>query len=232
MCMDSLNPMRGYVTLLLLLSAVWGASYLFIKVGVRDFEPAAFVELGLLFAAPVLLGFLFMRSGVRGALRDLRDAAVPGLVLGTVNAAVPFALIAWGEKHVDSGVAGIRERIRASVQLPARDALRARGTGRPATAGWAADRDRWDRHPRRREPERRLVGGRGHARRRARVLRLRGGRDLRSEADGTPHRAGAGRRDDRRWCFGDAALRSPATALERTRVEAGRLRCGARDRRN
>lgn len=114
MCMDSLNPMRGYLTLLLLLSGVWGASYLFIKVGVRDFEPTAFVELRLLFAVPVLLGFLLVRSGVRGSLRDLRDAAVPGLVLGAVNAAVPFVLIAWGEKHVDSGVAAIAN---ASVPL-------------------------------------------------------------------------------------------------------------------
>src|ERR1700675_498256 len=114
MRMDSLNPMRASLTLLLLLSGVWGASYLFIKDCVRAAEPAAFVEFRLLFAAPVLLGFLFMRSGVRGAFRDLRDAAVPGLVLGTVNAAVPFALIAWGEKHVDSGVAAIAH---ASVPL-------------------------------------------------------------------------------------------------------------------
>jgi len=78
MCMDSLNPMRGYVTLLLLLSAVWGASYLFIKVGVRDFEPAAFVELRLLFAAPVLLGFLFMRSGVRGRSETCGTRRCPG----------------------------------------------------------------------------------------------------------------------------------------------------------
>ena len=31
---------RGYVPLLLLLAALWGASYLFIKVGVRELEPA------------------------------------------------------------------------------------------------------------------------------------------------------------------------------------------------
>jgi drug/metabolite transporter (DMT)-like permease len=114
MCMDSLDRMRGYTSLLLLLSGIWGASYLFIKVGVRDFEPTAFVELRLLFAAPVLLGFLLVRSGVRGSLRNLRDAAVPGLILGSVNAAVPFVLIAWGEKHVDSGVAAIAN---ASVPL-------------------------------------------------------------------------------------------------------------------
>jgi drug/metabolite transporter (DMT)-like permease len=98
---------RTYVFLLAALSGVWGASYLFIKVGVRDLEPAAFVELRLLFAASILVGFLVLRSGARTAVRELRDAARPGLVLGAINVAVPFTLIAWGEKHVDSGVAAI-----------------------------------------------------------------------------------------------------------------------------
>jgi drug/metabolite transporter (DMT)-like permease len=40
-------------------------------------------------------------------MAELRAAAVPGLVLGFVNAALPFTLIAWGEKHIDSGVAAI-----------------------------------------------------------------------------------------------------------------------------
>ena len=31
----------------------------------------------------------------------------PGLVMGVINGALPFTLIAWGEKHIDSGVAAI-----------------------------------------------------------------------------------------------------------------------------
>ncbi|TML23637.1 MAG: EamA/RhaT family transporter, partial [Actinobacteria bacterium] len=38
---------RSYLPSLLLLSAIWGSSYMFIKVGVRDFSPAAMVELRL-----------------------------------------------------------------------------------------------------------------------------------------------------------------------------------------
>jgi hypothetical protein len=38
---------RSYVPLLLALSAIWGSSYMFIKVGLRDFLPAAMVELRL-----------------------------------------------------------------------------------------------------------------------------------------------------------------------------------------
>src|SRR5204862_213314 len=72
---------RSYPVLLVALSAVWGASYLFIKVGVRTFEPFALVELRLLFAVPILGAFLVWR----GELRELRRAAVPGIVLGAIN---------------------------------------------------------------------------------------------------------------------------------------------------
>jgi drug/metabolite transporter (DMT)-like permease len=98
---------RAYVPLLLLLAAVWGASYLFIKVAVRDFEPTAMIELRLLISAPLLIGFLAVRGGTRAALGQVAGAWREGLVYGVINAALPFTLIAWGEKHVDSGVAAI-----------------------------------------------------------------------------------------------------------------------------
>ncbi len=66
---------RAYGPLLLLLAAVWGASYLFIKVGVRDFEPTVLVTMRLLVAAAVLLGVLLAREG-RPVLG--RDRAAPG----------------------------------------------------------------------------------------------------------------------------------------------------------
>jgi drug/metabolite transporter (DMT)-like permease len=94
---------RRYASSLLVLGAIWGSSYLFIKVGVRDLSPAALIEIRLLFAAPLLVVFAVRRAGwpaLRGAWRE-------GIVLGVINAAVPFTLIAWGEKHVDSGVAAI-----------------------------------------------------------------------------------------------------------------------------
>ena len=37
----------------------------------------------------------------------LRAAWREGLVLGVLNAAVPFTLIAWGERYVDSGTAAV-----------------------------------------------------------------------------------------------------------------------------
>ena len=99
---------RSYWFLIGLLAAIWGASYLFIKVAVRDFSPPAMMELRLAFAALAAR----RRSSSRAAAsakrsRDVRAAGWHGLAIGVVNGAIPFTLIAWGEKYIDSGVAAI-----------------------------------------------------------------------------------------------------------------------------
>src|SRR5919108_6011117 len=98
---------RGYVPLLLIVAGIWGASYLFIKVAVREIEPTAMMDLRLLLAAAVLLPVLALRLGVGGALAEVRGTGGGAFILGVTNMAVPFVLIAWGEKHIDSGVAAI-----------------------------------------------------------------------------------------------------------------------------
>src|SRR5438876_11107582 len=98
---------RAYAPLLLTLAAIWGASYLFIKVGVRDFEPSFFIDMRLLIGGVLLFAFLSARLGARKAVAEVRGAWREGLVFGTINGALPFTLIAWGETHIDSGVAAI-----------------------------------------------------------------------------------------------------------------------------
>ena len=98
---------RSYAPLLFTLAAIWGASYLFIKVAVDEIEPPALMAARVLIALAVLLPVLMISRGAVPALRELRAAWAPGLVLGVLNAALPFTLIAWGEKHVDSGVAAV-----------------------------------------------------------------------------------------------------------------------------
>jgi drug/metabolite transporter (DMT)-like permease len=98
---------RGYFPLLLTLAALWGSSYLFIKVAVDEIEPAAMISYRLLLAALVLLAVLAAQRGVRGALADVRATGWPAVTLGIINGAIPFWLIAWGEKYIDSGVAAI-----------------------------------------------------------------------------------------------------------------------------
>jgi drug/metabolite transporter (DMT)-like permease len=97
--------------MLLLLSALWGASYLFIKVAVREIEPTAMIELRLILAGAVLVAYLVHSVGGREAIAQVRGTGLNGLVLGVLNGAIPFTLIAWGEKHVDSGVAAIANSV-------------------------------------------------------------------------------------------------------------------------
>jgi drug/metabolite transporter (DMT)-like permease len=98
---------RFYLPLLLLLAAIWGASFMFIKVADRELEPATLMEVRIALAGLILLGVLAAHHGAREAAVRLRRAGLQPYLLGIVNAAVPFTLIAWGEKHVDSGVAAI-----------------------------------------------------------------------------------------------------------------------------
>jgi drug/metabolite transporter (DMT)-like permease len=106
--------MKRYWPMLLLLASVWGASYLFIKVAVDDIAPAPMMAARTLIAAAVLLGYLGWRFGRSRAVRELRGAWRHCLVLGLLNAAVPFWLIAWGEQHIDSGLAAV---VQASVPI-------------------------------------------------------------------------------------------------------------------
>jgi drug/metabolite transporter (DMT)-like permease len=98
---------RSYVLYIGLLAAFWGASYMFIKVADRAFEPATMIMFRLLLAASLLLVVLAAQRGWGATVADMRRIGWQGFALGIVNGAIPFTLIAWGEKHIDSGVAAI-----------------------------------------------------------------------------------------------------------------------------
>jgi drug/metabolite transporter (DMT)-like permease len=100
--------------MLLALAAIWGSSFLFIKVAVREVAPAEVVfgrvlvgTLALLPAAPLLLGW-------RRTLAGLRKFWFSLLLLGVFNAALPFWSLAWSEKRLDSGLAAV---LQASMPL-------------------------------------------------------------------------------------------------------------------
>ena len=98
---------RTYVPYIAALSLLWGASYMFIKVAIRGFEPTAMIMFRLVIASAVLLALLIAQRGGRRAIADMRRLGWQGFGLGVANGAIPFTLIAWGEKHIDSGVAAI-----------------------------------------------------------------------------------------------------------------------------
>ena len=90
-----------------LLAAFWGASYLFIKVADRAFAPASMMMLRLALAASLLLVVLAAQRGFGGTVVEMRALGWQGFALGVFNGAIPFTLIAWGERYIDSGVAAI-----------------------------------------------------------------------------------------------------------------------------
>jgi drug/metabolite transporter (DMT)-like permease len=98
---------RSYVVYIGLLAAFWGASYMFIKVAGRAYEPAAMIMLRLLIASLVIVAVLLAQRGWDATLDEMRALGWEGFALGIVNGAIPFTLIAWGERHIDSGVAAI-----------------------------------------------------------------------------------------------------------------------------
>jgi drug/metabolite transporter (DMT)-like permease len=95
---------RRSVALLLTLSALWGASYLFIKVALEDvFSAWAIVSIRTALATLVLVP-LALKLGV---LHSLRGRLGPIVVLALVQVAGPLTLIGLGEEHIASSLTGI-----------------------------------------------------------------------------------------------------------------------------
>jgi drug/metabolite transporter (DMT)-like permease len=98
---------RGYTPTLLALAAIWGSSFMFIEIALDDLSPAATMTGRLLFASTALGAVLVARRGWAQAVRCLREFGLAGFVLGVISTALPFWLIAWGQTHIDSGIAAI-----------------------------------------------------------------------------------------------------------------------------
>lgn len=96
-----------YLIMLLALSAIWGSSFMWIKIGVRDLAPATLVLGRVGVAALTLIPVVLIALGPRGALAELRRHWFPLFIVGALNAALPFWLLSWSETRLDSGLAAI-----------------------------------------------------------------------------------------------------------------------------
>ncbi|MGH7184991.1 MAG: DMT family transporter, partial [Pseudomonadota bacterium] len=99
-----MRPGGNDYLLLLLLAAVWGSSFLFIKLAVATLPPIS-VAAGRIGIGAIALLVLALARGARWptARSDWRKLIAMGL-FGNI---VPFSLINWGETHIDSGIAAI-----------------------------------------------------------------------------------------------------------------------------
>jgi drug/metabolite transporter (DMT)-like permease len=98
---------RRYPLMLATVALLWGASFMFIKIAVRELAPATLVlgrigigALTLAFIVPLMVGGRATAAAIRANLGWL-------VLVGLVNMAVPFWLLSWGETRIDSGLASI-----------------------------------------------------------------------------------------------------------------------------
>ena len=90
--------------MLLALATVWGGSFFFNEVAVRDLPVLSVVVGRVALAALILMAILRLR-GER--LPRGRRIWVAFACMGLMNNALPFSLIVWGQQHIASGVASI-----------------------------------------------------------------------------------------------------------------------------
>ncbi len=88
---------------LMLLGALWGGSFLFIRVAVPALGPFVLMELRVGLAVVVLT----LYAVVVGRLSKLRARWREFLIIGTVNTAIPFSLIAAAEINLTASLAAI-----------------------------------------------------------------------------------------------------------------------------
>src|SRR5213080_2771406 len=105
---------QRHLVMLLALAAIWGASFMFIKIAVRELSPATLIVGRLGLAALTLALLVPFAVGTRETLRQLRENAGWLIAVALVNTAVPFWLLSWGETRIDSGLASI---IQAAVPI-------------------------------------------------------------------------------------------------------------------
>jgi len=100
---------------LLVLGAIWGSSFLFIKVGISQLHPA-YVAFGRVASGAVtlLVILIFMRASLPRSFASWGHNAV----VAVIGVAAPFTLFGYGEQRVSSILAGIWNSITPLVVLP------------------------------------------------------------------------------------------------------------------
>jgi len=104
MTKDSENTVPPWLTPLelALLGAIWGASFLFMRIAATDFGPFALVEVRLALGALILTPFLWRERAIFTRKSIVRLAGI-----GLINSAFPFVLFAWGAERAPAGIGAI-----------------------------------------------------------------------------------------------------------------------------
>jgi drug/metabolite transporter (DMT)-like permease len=88
---------------ILLLSAVWGSAFVFLKIASPVVGATGLVFMRVILAS-VLLGFLFIR---KRHLKIIQKNIFPILVIGATNTALPFYLFAYAAKEINANTMAV-----------------------------------------------------------------------------------------------------------------------------
>ncbi|AXK65027.1 DMT family transporter [Burkholderia sp. IDO3] len=100
-----MSPKNAF--LLAILAALWGASFLFIRIGVAEFGVAPLMALRVGIGALFLIGLALTRFKPAELAARLRQHAVPLFVVGVLNSGAPFCLFAYAELTLSAGVTSV-----------------------------------------------------------------------------------------------------------------------------
>ena len=91
---------------LILLAALWGASFLFMRIATPEFGAIALIEIRVLVAALFLLPIWWFKEA-KTHTQNVKENAIPILVVGILNSAIPFVLFAYSTLYVTGGFASV-----------------------------------------------------------------------------------------------------------------------------
>jgi drug/metabolite transporter (DMT)-like permease len=86
------------------LAAIWGASFLFIKVSIADMSPLTLVAIRLILGAAGLLLVVPFKPAIMKGWNTRLGAF---FVVALFNAVLPYLAISWGEEYIPSGMTAI-----------------------------------------------------------------------------------------------------------------------------
>jgi len=103
---ENINRVMGFKEwgLIIILSILWGGSFFFVGVAVKEVPPLTIVFCRVGLASIILLGIVYLKGDKMPASPSLWGGFI---ILGVLNNLIPFSLIVWGQTHIESGLASI-----------------------------------------------------------------------------------------------------------------------------